>query len=75
MSDLTLLYEREELIKSILNVKDVKIIKKMKAMLNNKLPATMSIDELKEEVMQSYQDAKDGKGITQEEFFNELDKW
>lgn len=36
MDNTTLLYEREELIKSLFNVKDLRVIKKIRSVLNKK---------------------------------------
>lgn len=79
MDKTTLLYiEREEAIKSLLNVEDISVIKKIRSILNKetaKLPAVMTVDELKVEVMQSYEDAKNGKGKSMEQLFKEAEKW
>ncbi|MDR1883296.1 MAG: hypothetical protein LBR26_11035 [Prevotella sp.] len=40
-----------------------------------KYPAQMTIDELKEEVMQGVEDAKNGKGKPMEQVFKEAEKW
>lgn len=77
MTDRALLYEREELIKSLLTVKDINVIKKIRAILHQEeeLPATMTIEQLKEEVMFSVNEAKKGKGISHDNFLKEMNQW
>lgn len=70
--------EKAKLIESILiDVDDIDIIKKMRSLLKKsvKYPAQMTIEELKVEVMQGVEDAKNGKGTPQDDFFKEMDKW
>lgn len=70
--------EKAKLIESILiDVDDIDIIKKMRSLLKKsvKYPAQMTLEELKVEVMQGVEDAKNGKGTPQEDFFKEMDKW
>jgi hypothetical protein len=70
--------EKAKLIESILiDIDDIDVIKKMQAFLKKpvRYPAQMTIMKLKEEVMQSYEDAKKGLGTPQDEFFKEMDKW
>lgn len=79
MDKTTLLYvEREEAIKSLLNVKDISVIKKIRSILNKetaKLPAVMTVDEMRAEAMQSVEDAKQGKGKSIEQLFKEAKEW
>lgn len=79
MDKTTLLYvEREEVIKSLLNVKDISVIKKIRSILNKetaKLPAVMTVDEMRAEAMQSVEDAKQGKGKSIEQLFKEAKEW
>jgi hypothetical protein len=68
----TLLYiEREEAIKSLLNVEDISIIKKIRSLLNKetaKLPAVMTIEELKAEVMEGVRQVENGQVISHSDF-------
>ncbi|MDM1364350.1 hypothetical protein HX017_05215 [Myroides marinus] len=77
MIDRALLYERDELIKSLLTVEDINIIKKIRAFLSQEeeLPATMTIEQLREEVMFSVNEAKQGKGISHDDLLKEIDQW
>lgn len=78
MDKTTLLYvEREEAIKSLLNVKDISVIKKIRSILKEtaKLPATMTVDEMRTEVMQSVEDAKHGKGKSIDQLFKDAKEW
>lgn len=79
MDKTTLLYiEREEAIKSLLNVKDISVIKKIRSILNKetaKLPAVMTVDEMRAEAMQSVEDAKQGKGKSIDQLFKEAKEW
>ncbi|MDR1883733.1 MAG: hypothetical protein LBR26_13255 [Prevotella sp.] len=79
MDKTTLLYvEREKAIKSLLNVKDISVIKKIRSILNKetvKLPAVMTVDEMRAEAMQSVEDAKQGKGKSMEQLFKEAKEW
>lgn len=77
MDKATLLYvERDELIKSLLNVKDVNLIKKIRSMLSNetKLPAQMTVDEMRKEVFQGIEESKMGRGKSIEQVFEEVRK-
>ncbi|WP_080904678.1 hypothetical protein [Parabacteroides sp. Marseille-P3160] len=69
--------EKAKLIESIVGVNDVNIIKKIQSFLRNSVsyPAAMSVNELKEEVMQSVEDAKNGKGKAHEQLFKEAEEW
>jgi hypothetical protein len=72
MDKTTLYIEREEAIKSLLNVEDISVIKKIRSILNKetaKLPAVMTVDELKAEVMEAVRQVEAGKVISHEEVF------
>jgi hypothetical protein len=75
MSKDVLYIEKAKLIESIVEIKD--IIKKLRLLVTKsaKLPAVMTVDELKIEVMQSYEDAKNGKGKSMEQLFKEAEQW
>jgi hypothetical protein len=79
MDNSILLYEeREELMKSLLNVKDVSVIKKIRSILNRetaKLPAVMTIEELKSEVQEATEQLESGKGTSHEDFVKEMKSW
>jgi hypothetical protein len=72
MDKTTLLYiEREEAIKSLLNVEDISVIKKIRSILNKettKLPAVMTIEELKAEVMEGVRQVENGQVISHSDF-------
>lgn len=76
MDKTTLLYiEREEAIKSLLNVEDISVIKKIRSILNKeaaKLPAVMTVEELKAEVMEGVRQVENGEVISHEDLFAEL---
>jgi hypothetical protein len=79
MDKTTLLYiEREEAIKSLLNVEDISVIKKIRSILNKgtaKLPAVMTIEELKAEVMEATEQLENGEGTRHEDFVKEMKSW
>lgn len=72
MDKATLLYmEKKELIKSILNVKDVDVIKKIRSILNKEtatLPAVMTVEELEAEVMEGVKQVENGQVISHSDF-------
>jgi hypothetical protein len=76
MDKTTLLYvEREEAIKSLLSVEDISVIKKIRSILNKeaaKLPAVMTVEELKAEVMESVRQVENGEVISHEDLFAEF---
>jgi hypothetical protein len=76
MDTITLYQNKEQIIRSILDADEDTISKIVDVLKKNvKYPARMTIEELREEVMQSYEDAKNGLGTPQEDFFKEMDKW
>lgn len=78
MDNSILLYEeRDELIKSLLNVKDVNLIKKIRSILNKettKLPAQMTVEEMRESVFRGIEESKKGRGKSIEQVFEEVRK-
>ncbi|MDR0823731.1 MAG: hypothetical protein LBN74_01455 [Prevotella sp.] len=77
MDSITLYARKAQLIQSILNDADEEMITKIAAILvrKDKSPAQMTVEELKEEVMQSVEDAKNGKGKPMEQLFKEAEQW
>ncbi|NDV97419.1 hypothetical protein D0T84_21330 [Dysgonomonas sp. 521] len=78
MDAITLYKDRERIIRTILDADEdtiAKVVEVLKNAVQKKKPAVMTVDELKTEVMQSVDDAKNGLGITQDEFFKEMDEW
>jgi hypothetical protein len=77
MNNDILYIEKAKLIESIIDIKDIDVIKKLRSFVTKsaKLPAVMTVEELKAEVMQGVEDARNGKGTPQDEFFKEMDKW
>lgn len=69
--------EKAKLIESIFQIKDIDVIKKLRSLVtkSTKLPAVMTVEEMKAEVMQSVEDAKQGKGKSIEQLFKEAKKW
>lgn len=77
MMNSNLMIRKAQIVQSIMNdVDDESLIDKLEAILTKNLgyPATMSIPELKREVMQSVDDANNGKGITHEELVKKYKK-
>lgn len=75
MDRAALLYEREELMKSLLDVEDVGLIKKLRSMLKRetaKRPAVMTVDELKAEVMEGVRQVENGEVVSHEDLFAEF---
>jgi poly-gamma-glutamate capsule biosynthesis protein CapA/YwtB (metallophosphatase superfamily) len=75
MDNSILLYEeRDELIKSLLNVRDIELIKKIRSILSNeaKLPAVMTVEELKIEVMEAVKEIENGEVVSHEELLADL---
>jgi hypothetical protein len=78
MDKILLYIEREEVIKSLLNVEDISVIKKIRSILNKettKLPAVMTIEELKSEVEEATKELESGKGTGHEDFVKEMKSW
>ncbi|EHO08328.1 hypothetical protein HMPREF9714_02351 [Myroides odoratimimus CCUG 12901] len=77
MVNSTLQSEREELINSLLQVKDISLIRKIREILRHdeQLPAVMSAEELRKEVLLGVEEVRSGYGIKQKDFFEEMDKW
>lgn len=78
MDAITLYKDRERIIRTILDADEdtiAKVVEVLKSAVQKKKPAVMTVDELKTEVMQSVDDAKNGLGISQDEFFKEMDEW
>jgi hypothetical protein len=69
--------EKAKLIESIFQIKDIDVIKKLRSLVtkSTKLPAVMTVEEMKAEVMQSVEDAKQGKGKSIEQLFKEAKEW
>ena len=69
MVNSTLQSEREELINSL--------IRKIREILRHdeQLPAVMSAEELRKEVLLGVEEVRSGYGIKQKDFFEEMDKW
>ena len=70
--------EKAKLIESILNdIDDITIVKKLRSMLNKKInrPASMTIEQLRKEVVQATTELVTGKDISNEEFMKEVDTW
>lgn len=65
------------MIESIFQIKDIDVIKKLRSLVtkSTKLPAVMTVEEMKAEVMQSVEDAKQGKGKSIEQLFKEAKEW
>jgi uncharacterized coiled-coil DUF342 family protein len=66
--------ERDKLIESIFEIKDVDVIKKLRLLVTKsaKLPAVMTVDELKKEVMEAVNQIEKGEVISHEELFAEF---
>ncbi|EHO09604.1 hypothetical protein VSP10_12325 [Myroides odoratimimus] len=77
MVNSTLQSEREELINSLLQVKDISLIRRIREILRHdeQLPAVMSVEELRKEVLLGVEEVRSGYGIKQKDFFEEMDKW
>lgn len=70
--------EKAKLIESILiDIDDITIVKKLRSMLNKNVsrPASMTIEELRKEVMEATSELERGKGISHEEFMKEVNTW
>jgi hypothetical protein len=70
--------EKAKLIESILiDIDDITIVKKLRSMLNKNInrPASMTIEQLRKEVVQATTELEKGKGISHEEFMKEVDTW
>ncbi len=69
--------EKAKLIESIFQIEDIDVIKKLRSLVtkSTKLPAVMTVEEMKAEVMQSVEDAKQGKGKSIEQLFKEAKEW
>lgn len=77
MVNSTLQSKREELINSLLQVKDISLIRKIREILRHdeQLPAVMSVEELRKEVLLGVEEVRSGYDIKQKDFFEEMDKW
>jgi hypothetical protein len=71
MNNDVLYIEKAKLIESIVDIKDVNVIKKLRSLVTKsaKLPAVMTVDELKAEVMEAVKQVEDGKVISHEKVF------
>ena len=70
--------EKAKLIESILiDIDDIAIVKKLRSILNKNVrrPASMTIEELRKEVIEATSELESGKGISHEEFMKEMDTW
>jgi hypothetical protein len=66
--------ERDKLIQSIFEIKDVDVIKKLRLLVTKSVsrPAVMTVDELKAEVMAAVKQIEKGEVISHEELFAEF---
>jgi hypothetical protein len=69
--------ERDKLIQSIFEIKDVAVIKKLRTLVTKsaKLPAVMTVEEMRASAMQGIEDARQGKGKPMEQLFEEAKEW
>lgn len=72
--------EKAKLIESIVDIDDIDVIKKVRSFLKRtasptRLPAVMTIEELKKEVAEATEDVLKGNGVEHENFVNEARKW
>ena len=72
--------EKAKLIESIVDIDDIDIIKRVRSFLKKtgsptRLPAVMTIEELKQEVAEATEDVLKGNGIKHENFVKEVRGW
>jgi hypothetical protein len=69
--------ERDKLIQSIFEIKDVDVIKRLRSLVTKsiKLPAVMTVEEMKASALQGVEEAKQGKGKPIDQLFEEAKEW
>lgn len=69
--------EKAKLIESIVDIKDVDVIKKVRSFIKKAIPrpAVMTVEELKSEVQEATEQLESGKGTSHEDFVKEMKSW
>ena len=69
--------EKAKLIESIFQIKDIDVIKRLRSLVtkSTKLPAVMTVEEMKVSALKGLEEAKQGKGKPFDQLFEEAKEW
>ncbi|MDR1882211.1 MAG: hypothetical protein LBR26_05440 [Prevotella sp.] len=69
--------EKAKLIESIVDIKDIDVIKKVRSFIKSSIPcpAVMTVEELRLEVIKATEQLESGKGTGHEDFVKEMKSW